>query len=350
MPAQAVPTSVTEGRIASMDQIRGYAIFGMLLVDYFECFDASTEQLHHHRDYMTFADSIAPLFMFVVGMGLRLSMKRRIEKVGLDAARKGLLKRYALLVLIAFMLYTGYLWDALMNIGLAGLLALWVVDKKPSVRIAAGLVMLAAFQCAFSFTSYGAFLQGNAFYRGNHMPIVWRLIPFGPELVSCAINGGPIGHWSWLMMMLSGTVGYDILAKGDRKSIILGCLTWGIGLALAGWALRLPWPGIKEAWPFSKFWMTAPFALWGSGLCFFTLLVFYLICDVGRLRIPHLTVLGLNPLFIYILQWCIMETSERFIPRGIENWGTILGGFAVFYGVCYGTAYFMYRRNIFVKL
>ncbi|MBI5095255.1 MAG: DUF1624 domain-containing protein [Candidatus Hydrogenedentes bacterium] len=350
MPPQNSAPDPSKGRIASMDQVRGYAIFGMLLVDYFECFKITTQQLHHHTEYMTFADTIAPMFMFVVGMGMRLSMKRRIEHVGLREARRGLLKRYALLVLIAFTLYTGYLWDALMNIGLAGLLALWVVDKKPATRISAGLLMLAAYQAVVSFTSYGPWLHGAIKYRDDTMPIIWKVIPFGPELVNASLNGGPIGHWSWLLMLLCGTIGYDILATQDRRRIVLRCLAWGIALSVAGWALHAAWPGVKEAWPFSKRWVTAPYALWSSGLCFFVLLAFYLVCDVGKLRIPHLTVLGLNPLFIYILQWCIMESAERFIPDKTANWFGIMGGFAVFYAVLYGTAYAMYRRNIFIKL
>ena len=48
-----------------------------LVVNYFGSFDSTWAQLHHHRDHMTCADMIAPLFMFVVGMGMRLSMARR---------------------------------------------------------------------------------------------------------------------------------------------------------------------------------------------------------------------------------------------------------------------------------
>lgn len=343
-------TLASNGRIESMDQIRGYAILGMLLVDYFESFKASTPQLHHHMDFMTYADTIAPLFMFVVGMGMRLSIVRRIEKVGVREARRGLLQRYTMLVLIAFTLYTGYLWDALMNIGLAGLLAVWVADRKPAVRLGAGVAMLGLYQAIFSLTTYGGWLQRTVEYTEETMPLVWKLIPFGPTLIDCPINGGPLGHWSWLLMLLCGTIGYDIIATRNARRIVVGTLVWGAILASAGWALKMEWPGIKEAWPFSKYWVTAPFALWSSALCFFTLLAFYVLCDVLKLRVPTLSVLGMNALFIYIVQWCIMETSERFIPHDTTNWPGIMAGFALFFGLCYGIARYLYEKRIFVKL
>ena len=333
-----------------MDQIRGYAILGMLLVDYFEMFNESTQQLHHHREFMTFADTIAPMFMFVVGMGMRLSMKRRIEQVGLTEARRGLLKRYALLVLIAFTQYTGYLWDALMNIGLAGLIAIWVVDKKPAVRIATGLGFVALYQAIFSLTTYGGWILGTIKYKDATMPLIWKLIPIGPTLVDCNINGGPLGHWSWLMMMVCGTVAYDILATRNSEKIIPACLGLGAAFSIAGWALHMLHSGAHPEWAFSKYWMTAPYPLWSSGLCFFTLLAFYVLCDLANIRIPHLSTFGMNPLAIYMLQWSIAESAHRFVPHATTFWPGILAGFAVFYGVVYGAAYTLHRKGIYIKL
>jgi predicted acyltransferase len=347
--AHTIPPSMG-GRILSMDQFRGFAIFGMLLVDYFEVFRHSWYQLHHHRDFMTYADTIAPIFLFVVGMGMRLSMQRRIEKVGLTAARHGLLNRYLLLVLIAFTLYTGYLWDALMNIGLAGIIALWLVDKRPTIRIGAALGFLAVYQAIFSWTVYGDWLLRTIRFEGDTMPFIFKLIPFGPELVKVPINGGPIGHWSWLLMLICGTIAYDIMATKNTRKIVTACLLWGIGLCLAGWLLRAEWAGIKEFWPLSKYYMTAPFAFFATGICFLHLLVFHVINDVMKWELPHLTVFGLNPLFIYILQWCIMASGRRFLPRDTENMIVLLGGFVVFYAVCYGIAYYLYRKQIFIKL
>ena len=143
--------SVSEkpARILSIDQLRGYAIFGMFLVNYFENFDATFFQLHHHRTVFSYADTIAPLFLFVVGMGMRLSIVRRTEKSGIGAARKGLLGRYLILACVGFAIYQGWVWDALTSIALSGLLALIVIDKKPWIRIVWAVLFVSLFHCFF---------------------------------------------------------------------------------------------------------------------------------------------------------------------------------------------------------
>ena len=119
-------------RIPALDQMRGYAILGMLLVNAKGVFHLQAAQLSHHREMFTYADTIAPLFMFVVGMGMRLSWLRRSALDGANVARRAMAKRFSLLVLIAFAIYAGWLWGALMGIGVAG----FVADRNPhgSVR------------------------------------------------------------------------------------------------------------------------------------------------------------------------------------------------------------------------
>lgn len=351
MSDQSNTPVIPKARIASIDQYRGYAIFGMLVVDYFGAFDNTWSQLHHPGggDGMTYADIIAPIFMFVVGMGMRLSFKKRAEHEGLWEARKGLFKRYVLLVLVAFFFYTGYLWDALTNIGLAGLLAVWIVDRKPSVRVLYGLVFLGLFQLVFTHTSYGEWLHRDLKYGGDNTPIIWNLIPIGPELLKVPINGGPLGHWSWLMMLLAGTIGFDVMMTKDTKKIIVGCLGWALLFGIAGWVLRAPWGDVKEYWAFSKNWTTMPYAFWSSSLCFLHLLGFYFVCDILKIKIPHMTTLGINPLFIYLLHWCIMESAHRFLPDELSAVPLWIGWF-IFYGVCYGTALYLRKKNIIIKL
>ncbi|MCF6287352.1 MAG: heparan-alpha-glucosaminide N-acetyltransferase domain-containing protein, partial [Candidatus Hydrogenedentes bacterium] len=208
----AIPVS---NRIASLDQYRGYAIFGMLLVNFFGHYRTAWvtelsdswlkdglgfifgQQLHHHNEFMTYADTIAPIFMFVVGIGMRLSWTRRVKHVDPGAARKAMAKRYFTIVLIAFAIYSGWLWDALMSIGLAGLVAVLIVDKKWSIRIAYALGLVVAYQLIFSYTSYGEWLLRLGKYgRELDWPWISIFLPLRDVLLDVPINGGLLGHWS----------------------------------------------------------------------------------------------------------------------------------------------------------
>ena len=339
----------TESRITAIDQLRGYAIFGMLLVNSNGLFSIEVEQFEHHRETFSYADTIAPLFLFVVGIGMRLSWLRRSERVGETETRKAMLKRFTTLVLIAFALYAGWLWDALMDIGLAGLLAILLIDKAPRIRAAAAFIMVAIYQAIVSFTIYGEWITRAIKFDGENTPLLVKLIPLHGELFDVALNGGPLGPLSWCMMLLFGSLAYDLIAQGDRQKLVLGCLGWGAGLCALGYALHMPWGETKEAWPISAYYMTAPFPLWATGLCFFHLVAFYLICDKFGLRIPTFTEMGMNALFIYILQSLVLDvlggfdTPEVALPIGIL-------GFALFYGCFALLAWWMYRRRIFVKI
>lgn len=356
------------GRLAFVDQLRGYAIFGMLLVNakglFFTpiaptlegssvqpIFESILYQISHHRTNFTYADTIAPLFVFVVGMGMRLSWLRRSEKVGAPEARKALAKRYILLVLIAFAIYTGWYWDALMDIGLAGLLAIYLIDKKPRTRIAAAFLFVLLYQCIHMFTSYGTWsVQGKfSLTDPEYTPLLVQLTPLYDQLFGTSLNGGPLGPLSWVMMLLFGSYAYDLVAARDEKKLVIACLGWGIGLCLLGYALQCPWPGVKETWPFSARYMTAPFPLWSTGLCFLQLLAFYLICQKLNLRLPTFTSVGMNPLAIYIFQSLFLGVMESFEPERLSLVTGLLG-FAIFWGAISGVAYYLHQRKIYIKL
>jgi predicted acyltransferase len=459
MSAQSSPAP-TDNRIASLDQYRGYAIFGMLLVNFFGHYktewvkdigEGSTndamifiyghlktaldfifgQQLHHHGEYMTYADTIAPIFMFVVGIGMRLSWTRRMKHSTAPEARKSMGKRYFTLVLIAFAIYTGWLWDALMNIGLAGLVALLIVDKRWSVRIAYALGLVVAFQLIFSYTSYGEWLLRMGKYgRDLDWPLITLFIPLRGDLMGVPINGGLIGHWSWAFMLIFGTIAYDIMATQDSKKIVTGLVGFGLALTIAGWGVRHigtasyydkaePYaaarmlegemgdvnkivgkspgifssiakgnddaekalskqdmaafaelmkpeltalaekapeeaPRLANGWVFSKNYQTMPFTFWATALCLFHLLLFYVICDVCKLNVPGMMVMGLNPLFIYIFQSLTLEMFSNILGEynlSRTTSGTlVLGSFVVYFGLIYAMAHYMYKRNIIVKL
>jgi predicted acyltransferase len=336
-------------RLSSLDQLRGYAIFGMLLVNSSEVFGFKLEQLRHHRTSYSYADTIAPLFVFVVGITMRLSWLRHSAQVGPAKARSAMFKRFGLMVLIAFAIYAGWLWDALMDIGLAGLLALPLIGKKPRVRIAAAFAMVALYQAVVMLTIYGPWITRAIKLADENTPLLIRLVPLHEELFKVALNGGPLGPLSWCMMLLFGTVAYDWMVADNSRRFVVSCLGWGIGLCAAGYTLSAAWPSVKASWPISAYYMTAPFPLLSTGLCLLQLLAFYTLCDRLHLRIPTFTDVGMNPLVIYIAQCLVLDVAEGFEP---PSFSPVVGvcAFAVFYGLFAGLAYGMRRRHIIVKI
>ena len=75
-------------RITALDQARGYAIAGMIAVNTLGHFDRMPWMVKHHHEGMSYADTIAPLFIFLVGMGFRMSFQRRAVEKGLCGARR----------------------------------------------------------------------------------------------------------------------------------------------------------------------------------------------------------------------------------------------------------------------
>ncbi len=338
-PAKSVSTSTTVGRIESMDQLRGYAIFGMILVNYLGNFHAFSQLIEHQHDRYSYADTIAPLFLFVVGMGFRLSLVRRIQREGVWQARSAALKRYITLFVVAVAFYGPDFrknwWDALTEIALAGSLTLPFIDKNAPLRIAAGLVYLGLYMFFFLTTPYGEWLHESS------------------------MNGGPLGSFSSAFVLICGTVAYDLLESSDERSIVKWSLILGIGSCAASivvWRLMPLTHGSYAEygpyWPFAKRWMAAPFQFLSVGICFLTFLAFYWLCDLKDFRFPHLTVLGENPLVIYLVQYALLEINlGYFAPTGNSSEVPIgLVGFVCVYLFCYAVAKRLHDQEYIIKL
>lgn len=352
-------------RLLSIDQLRGYAIFGMILVNAKGMFGVEIDQLGHHRDHFTYADTIAPLFMFVVGISMRLSWLRRSEVAGPGPTRMAMVKRFTTLVLIACTIYMGWLWDALMDIGLAGLLAVAVIGTPTFVRVLAACVVAGVYQLLVSFTVYGPWIMRTGELNAENIPYWYKWIPYQSTLFDVRINGGPFGPLSWCFILLMGTVAWDIMRTKDRSAITVWCLVLGVGLCGAGLAAKLPIDGVKDAWPISAYYMTLPFPLWSTGLCFLTLLVFYFLCDDLGISLPTLSVVSMNALFIYIVQ-CVISETEAATDLISNTWQKIVGsmveadaslanplgvcGILAFYGMLVVLAWVLHRRRIYFKI
>lgn len=110
-------------RIASLDQFRGYAVAGMVLVNFLGNYSCAPRILRHTNDYCSYADTIMPNFLFAVGFSIAVVWARALAKetqgegispkslntqVRRKAARPLQLKlarRSLLLMVFAFLLY-----------------------------------------------------------------------------------------------------------------------------------------------------------------------------------------------------------------------------------------------------
>lgn len=314
-------------RIISLDFFRGFAIFGMILVNYLGHFDVIPDTFKHPRYGMTFANAIAPFFLFAVGMGLKMSLERRIKKVGAKVAYLHATKRYAILILIGIVLYGPDpkmdIWDALVDIGFAGLLVLPFILTSARTRIIAAFGLLALYQLLFIYTGYGEWTMSNS------------------------IDGGPLGPISWASILVFGTVQMDYLEKYTGRKFIAKSLILGLPLMILG--LGLSYLAPMEIWEFSQRSMTVAYPLFASGLSILTYAFFYQIADVWKMNIPHLKTLGYNPLIIYILQHVLIAFYGGYLPSTALLWEAIVG-FIIIYGICYLVARYMNRNKLIVKI
>lgn len=320
-------SKVRRARIVSLDQFRGFAIFGMILVNYLGYFEKIPETMKHPHYGMTFANTIAPFFLIAVGMGFRMSIRNRIIKYGRKSSYLTAIKRYLILIIIGIVLYgpdpVCGMWDALVDIGFAGLLTLPFILSKKWIRIVLAFLYLIIYQCLFAFTGYGE----------------WTM--------RYSIDGGPIGILSWASILFFGTVLMDDLEKLTGREFIKRSLIGGFILMIIGYILSLLNP--QELWQFSQRSMTMAYPLLAAGMSFIVFVFFYWLNDIKKLEIPHLTLLGMNPLILYILQNVLIAYHGEYLNKNSPVWLAICG-FMVICFICYVVARYMHINKLVIKI
>jgi predicted acyltransferase len=73
-------------RVASLDLFRGYAVLGMVIVNFVGNFKCTPRLLKHTNDYCSFADTVMPHFLFAVGFALQIVWNREAKKVNSNAS------------------------------------------------------------------------------------------------------------------------------------------------------------------------------------------------------------------------------------------------------------------------
>ncbi len=264
-------------RYSSLDMVRGFAILAMLFVNILTVLAADLPLiLQHNNPMMLPADLIAPLFQFILGVSLVISVSRRRARG--EKVRGRVLKRAVTLLLLGFMLTASLRgfretdWGILQSLG-TGLLIGYLMLFLPALRraVAAG-VILAVYSLLFAF------------------------VPEFFEYVLTQTHGGLLGTVSYGMVTVFGTIAGEwfYLRKGSARNGIWA----GAGLI----ALSL----IANIFvPFNKLAVSASYVLFSSGFFFILLALFYVLGELRGREVRILSLFGRNALALWVAQYLV---------------------------------------------
>ncbi len=383
-PTQQAQENIT--RLLSLDTLRGFDMFwiiggGALTEGLAKCFpvpwlDALANQMDHAKwAGFHFWDLIFPLFMFISGVTIPLSVLSKIEK---GRSKKEVLLKITrrMLILVALgIIFNGTLRDGFSNaryasvlgqIGIAYFIACIIVIYSRSLKnqllwLAGLLVVYAVVQLLVPVPGIGAgVLTPSGSINGyiDRMFLPGRLA-YGPDAEM--ISGNGIFDALGILCIISATgvtlMGYfagRILLNKDlsphKKILFLSAA--GIGLIVLALCISPFYPIIKKIW-------TTSYNMLAGGISFLLLALFYLVIDVmGRKKWTlFFRVIGVNSIFIYLIVvgnlLNISHTTKSFIGWIIIPVGQNAGNLVLTIGnilIAWLLLYFLYRRKIYIRV
>lgn len=374
------PVKVSKPRLMSLDALRGFDMFwilggealfgGLLILTGRAGWQWGDEQMHHSQWHgFQFYDLIFPLFIFLSGVALGLSPKR-LDKLPMSGRlpvyRHGI-KRLFLLLLLGILYNHGWGTGApadpeklryasvLGRIAFAWFFAallVWHTSLRTQVIVALGILLgYGAMQLWLPFPGGQAGVLSptesiNAYVDSMLLPgISYQGRTPDPEGLLSTIPA--------IVNALAGVfVGHFIVKshpKGEWVKVGLLAVAGGACLAL-GWLLDLIIPVNKDLW-------TSSFVLVTSGWSMLLLAVFYALVDVLKWQKAafFFVVIGTNAIIIYLasslVDWKYIAQSVfgglvMALPENAQALAAVISLLAVQWLVLY----WMYRRNIFVRI
>ncbi len=366
-------TVLSKERVVSLDALRGFDMFWIMGGD---MTFKSLDNVFHNRqsaflkaqmDHVEwfgfhFYDIIMPLFLFMVGVAMVYSYRKRLSVSESDRplwihtlkrvlilwilgmAVQGNLLAYDInrihfytntlqaiasgyLIATIFVLYLPVIYQVMATIGL--LLVYWAIIALVPVD-------------GTTLNAYDP--DGNVAFHIEKL-VMGRFIGWGTYtwLISTLNFGATVmlGVFSGYMMQ-SHAGKY----RKFRNYLVLGAVLISLGLLLGIWH-----PIIKKIW-------TSSFVLFSGGICVLMLAVFYLFIDVWGMKrgIRWMIILGSNAIFGYVA-WHLFEhqltgMAEVFLKgltSALGGWYDVLkylGGFLVLYLLMW----YMYKKKTFIKI
>lgn len=322
-------------RVVSVDALRGFSIFWILgadaviwslnemLRDKGPVLSAAggflnTQMTHVAWEGFRFYDFIFPLFIFVTGVSIVLSLPRLVEREGKARAYVRVFRRALILYGLGLIFYGGIsrhwgdirLLGVLQRIALCYLFAsLLFLNLRTRGLVAALIALLVGYWALMTFVPVPGIGAGSFAPDANlanwidaqYLPLwKWDLTRDPEGLLSTLPAIG-----TCLLGVLAGQLLTDPRLKGAQKSLLL--IAAGIPLIVAGYLWGLQFPVVKVLW-------TSSFVLVAGGYSLVLLGALHQVVDVwgfGRWTTPFIW-LGANAITLYFIN---NVTTDQFAMR-----------------------------------
>jgi len=362
-------------RLLSVDALRGFDMFfisggGWFIVQLegktgMRWVDAVAQQMEHTAWHgFTFYDFIFPLFLFISGVSLSLSLTRSLEK---GAGKTDLYKKAFRRMIILFILGLIYknspihftepstirFSSVLGRIGIATfvttLLYLNFNDRQRLYWVTGILLAYYAALFLIPVPGYGA---GDLSIEGNLTGWIDRHIMPGKLIQGIYDENALTADLPAVCITILGAWAGNII---NRKNSSDPKKTWQ--LTLAGAVLL----GLGLLWglhfPVNKHLWSSSFILLTSGLGFLVLALFFFIIEVRNYRrwAFFFKVIGMNSLAIYYayhfinFNYTSRKLFDGFYVLFDEKWHDVLVSIGTI-GLVWSFLYFLYRKKIFFKV
>ena len=306
-------------RLVSLDLLRGLAVIGMIIVNSMAGQEGQgpvyATLLHSHWDGLTLADVVFPAFLFMVGVSIPLSLRRKEEA---DYSR--ILWRTLRLILLGFILSnlfwfsqfgsgTWRLFGVLQRIGIVyGVCALMFLTLSARARlIVAAAILILYWPLTLIPTLDG--VPTDLWLRGRNFVGSFDRVLLGTHLYVPGTEGyDPEGILGTLPAIAQGLIGVAVgeylLRKRDLKPLWIA----GAAMLVAGIAWGFVFPVIKDIW-------SSTFVLVTCGISLLVLAALSLVFDAkpetGPRRAVDILVLpfGMNAIAAYALHevtWALL--------------------------------------------
>jgi predicted acyltransferase len=363
--------SVFQGRVLSVDSLRGFDMFWIIGGEFIirALYDAapnsitsflSTQVEHVEWFGFRFYDIIMPLFLFIVGVSMPFSYRRRLSvNPKVSSLWPHIIKRFILLWILGMMVQGNLLsfdWEQFkfysntLQAIAAGYLIASIVIMYLGVtkQIIAFFCLLLVYWAVLALAPVPGVGAGVITPEGNFAIYLDKL------LLGRFQDGTP---YSWILSSLNfgATTLLGIFAGYLLQSNVAPIKKfWSLAMAGIGCILfALLWdlihPIVKHIW-------TGSFVFYAGGWSLLLLAAFYLVVDYWKIqtRRKFFIIIGANAIFAYmashLFDWGLMADSlVGGLQKYIGNWYGIIraaGGFGILWFVLWQ----MYRHKIFIKI